>query len=275
MIATFQDWAKAEKGQLERRHWLRLVEDLAREIGDASLFEKVRKEAWGKTGTAACIDIAEVYFETGDADKALSWLEKIPEKETFQEDEMDNLLVKVYGQLGEGRNQAEVAWRVFRRGRCRAGVDDLAAILGEDKREWIIEKEVAEILAKPELSLKDAAFMLELELFENAETYLLAHHEELNGDYYDYLLPMAETLEAAGHPLAASVLYRALIDSILKKARSKIYHYGVRYLKILDLLATRVSDWDRIETHDEYFEHLKSTHGRKTSFWSKYEKSRF
>jgi hypothetical protein len=59
--------------------------------------------------TAACVDIAEAYFEAGDADRALSWLERIPIEESFQEDERDVLLLRVHHQLGNSEKQAEVA----------------------------------------------------------------------------------------------------------------------------------------------------------------------
>jgi len=274
MITRLQEWADEEVDKHARRRWLYRVESLAQQIGDAPLFEKTRKLSWGGTPTAACIDIAQVYYETGDPNTALSWLMRIPVGEEFQADERDELYLRIYGQLGDQERQAEVAWRIFRRMRSRERLDQLISIVGESQRDAIVSDEVVEILAQPTLSYSDAAFLLQIERFDDAETYLLDHADELNGDYYDRLLPMAEVLEATGRPIGATVLYRALLDSILRRAISKIYHHAVRYLKKLDLLATQVSDWGRIDNHSVYFEQLETNHGRKKSFWSRYERVR-
>lgn len=79
-------------------------------------------------------------------------------------------------------------------------------------------------------------------------------------------------MEADGRPLPATILYRALLDSILRWAQTKTYQHGVRYLKKLDRLAMSVSDWRDIETHPAYLEMLRQVHGRKSSFWLRYEK---
>jgi hypothetical protein len=163
---------------------------------------------------------------------------------------------------------------MFRRARSAASLDRLVAMLGEDRRDEIAAGEVREILHDPTLSYVDAGFLVEIEQYDAAETYLIDRAGEIDGDYYDRLLPIAEAMVATTRPLAASVVYRALIESILKKARSKIYHYAVRYLKKLDLLSTQISDWKSVPDHGTYFESLRAKHGRKTSFWSRYERSR-
>lgn len=78
---------------------------------------------------------------------------------------------------------------------------------------------------------------------EEAEHYLLERSEQLNGDFYGNLLPLAEAMETAARHLAATVVYRALLDSILRRGQAKTYPHGVRYLKKLDRLAKSISDW--------------------------------
>ncbi len=94
----------------------------------------------------------------------------------------------------------------------------------------------------------------------------------LNGDHYKFLLPLAETFASLARPLTASLLYRALLDSLLPRARATTYGHGARYLRKLDLLAKTVSNWGDIEPHTVYIEQLRQQHGRKTSFWSRYER---
>ncbi len=272
LIDRFQIAAAIETDEYRKRHRLSLVESLARQIKDAPLFEKTRIASWGKLSTAACVDIARVYLEASDALTALTWLDRISEKDTFQADERDKLLLEIHGRLGDLEKKAEVAWRIFRSHRSVDSLMGLLAVIGENQKEQVIFSE-AEIIGKNRLlSYSDAAFLIEMGRMDEAEAYLLDRIDQLNGDFHGYLLPLAEAMEADGRPLPATVLYRALLDSILRRAQTKTYPHGVRYLKKLDRLARSVSDWRKIETHTAYLEMLRQVHGRKSSFWSRYEK---
>lgn len=272
MIASLQDRAGSEPNEWPRMHWLHLVGSLARQVGDARLFEKTRLKTSGRRTTAASIEIADVYLETGDPEAALLWLEGIDPDESFMADERDRLLVEALAQVGRQEDQEAVAWSLFRRSRSKEALGRLLDVLGGDRRDSVLEAEVHSILNDEGLSYSDAAFLAEIGRYDAAADYLAAHAGELNGNFYETLLPLAEAMEATGYPVAASVVYRALIESILKKARSKTYHYAVRYLRKLDLLATQVTDWGPVESHEVFFKHLKDRHGRKTSFWSRYKK---
>ncbi len=72
--------------------------------------------------------------------------------------------------------------------------------------------------------------------------------------------------------LAAIMLYRALLDSILKRGYTKSYPHGVRFLKKLDALALTINDWQRFTRHEIFKKELRLAHGRKYSFWGKYDK---
>lgn len=104
LVDRFQGLADSEGDEYRRRHWLNLVESLARQIKDAPLFEKTRLSSWGSLSTGACVDIARVYLESGDEQSALAWLERISEQETFQARKRDSLLLEIYDRLGMRRN---------------------------------------------------------------------------------------------------------------------------------------------------------------------------
>lgn len=272
LVDQYQQLAAEEPEEFPRHHWLYQVESLARQLKDAPLFEQTRRAAWGdEPGTAACVDIARVYLECGDDQTALDWLERIPAGENFQQQERDELLLTIYDRQGDKQQQAEVARRSFRRQRSRSGFERWISIVGEDQRNELLNQEVRIILDAPLLSLIDANFLTAMEQWDAAESYLQARTEKLDGDHYQFLLPLAETFESLARPLTASLLYRALLDSILNRARTTTYGHGSRYLRKLDLLAKTVSDWRDIEPHTVYVEQLQQKHGRKTSFWSRYE----
>ena len=271
MVGSLWDLAERETNEYQRRHWVRGIESLARQLKDAPLFKRARRASWPALGTAACVDIAAAYMGAGDPTTALSWLERIPESESFQEDERDALLLAVHGELGNREQQEAVAWRIFRRYRCEETLRTLVSTIGEEQRERVLDEEAGIILRSEAISYSDAAFLVSSGRLDDAETYLLARADQLEGDFYDALLPLAESLEEHGRFLAASVIYRALLESILRRAQSKYYHHGVRYLRKLEALAGRVEAWRTVLPQGSYADELRRTHGRKVSFWSRYE----
>jgi len=86
-------------------------------------------------------------------------------------------------------------------------------------------------------------------------------------------VPAAEALEES-HPLAATILYRTLLDQILHDGRSKAYGHAVRYYSRLDALADRIETDGIHNTHATYKTELKKKHGRKSGFWGQVEADR-
>lgn len=272
LIEKFQEAADTEQENFEKRHWLNQVESLARQIKDASLFEKTRLASWAELNAPALLDIAQVYLESGDAETALCRLQDIPAEEiAFKVHETDNLLFDVYAKTGDTEKLTEVAWRIFRRHRSTNTFSKLLSVVGKEEKDTVIEAEVTHILADNSLSLSDVAFLIEVGQIDMAESYLLDRSSQLNGDSYNDLLPLAKAMASDGRWLCTSIVYRALLGSILDRAYSRAYGHGVRYLKRLERLSDSVSDWYGFEDHEAYLENLRQQHGRKRSFWSRYE----
>lgn len=270
LVARFQKQAAGQDDEYAKRHWLHLVELLARQLKDAPLFEQTRIAAWGGESTASCIDIARVYLESGDAPTALAWLEKIPESESFMAVERDELLLEVYGRLGNVTRQTGVAWRIFRRSRSLPALERLLTVIGPDQQAAVLEGEAAAIMAGGRFSSADAAFLLAIGRSAETEDYLFRHVEQIDGGQYNWLVPLAEALEKNGRYPGASLLYRALLDSILLRAQTKTYGHGARYLRKLDRLAAQVTDWRTLDPHSVYRERLIQDHRRKSSFWARF-----
>jgi len=268
----FRAWsaAKQEEKEPHARRWYRMVESFARQLKDPATFERARLASWPELGPAACYDIAEVYLESGDATAALAWIRTVPGGERFENDRRDELLLKVHEKTGDVAEREKIARRIFRRYRCAEALDDLIAILGEESRAGVIEEEARIILASKKLSSSDAMFLFECGRADEADAYLLALADQLEGNDYPRLLPLGEAMEIGKRFLAASIIYRALLDSILARGISKYYTHGVRYLRKLDALAPKVSDWGRFQPHDAYATDLRKNHARKSAFWGRY-----
>jgi hypothetical protein len=101
---------------------------------------------------------------------------------------------------------------------------------------------------------------------DHAAELVLSRADELDGDIYELLGPAADALEGK-HPLAGTVLRRALIDFTLGKARSTRYKHAVRHLQACERLDDAIQDYGRHETHEAYLARIRKQHGRKTAFW--------
>ncbi len=271
MIATLQKWADKEKDERGKRHHLMLIESLARQVKDAKLFEKTRIVSWGKLSTAALIDIARVYLESGDVETAHSWLKKIPEDETYQAYERDKLLEEIYLKQGDSEKLTELLFQKFRSYHSIDTLQTLLDVIGHEKRNEVVTDEMAQILKADRLLESDAEFLISIGKIDEAEEYLLGLANQLNGDLYGSLLSLAEAMESENRHLITSLIYRSLLLSILERGYTKAYPHGIRYMKKLDKLAVTVSDWKKFNSHEVFKEQVKEAHGRKRSFWSKYE----
>jgi len=95
-----------------------------------------------------------------------------------------------------------------------------------------------------------------------------ARADEINGDLYHLLTPAAEALRTR-HPLAAVLLWRAMIDYALLQGRSSRYGYAADHLMDCASLDDEIEDYGQFPTHERYLERLRRRHERKSSFWAK------
>ena len=95
-----------------------------------------------------------------------------------------------------------------------------------------------------------------------------ARADEINGNHYELLTPVAETLRLR-HPLAAVLLWRAMIDYALGQGRSSRYGHAADHLADCALLDVEIADYGTFFTHEDYLQMLVTQHDRKTSFWAK------
>lgn len=88
----------------------------------------------------------------------------------------------------------------------------------------------------------------------------------MDGNFYEIFTSAANALEA-NHPLAATILRRAMIGFTLNAARSTRYRHAARHLLECASLSGSIEDFGRFEPHEEYLARLKAEHGHKTALW--------
>lgn len=243
MIGTLETWADEAKKEYYKRDHLRSIESLARQIKDANLFKKTRIASVGALNSAAILDISRVYLENGDVETAHSWIKKISEGETFQAYERDKLLIEIYQKQGDSEKLAELLFQKFRSHHSIKNLEALLDVIGHDKKDEVLADEVEQILKSKRMLESDAKFLVEVGKMDEVEAYLLNRADQLEEAYYDSLLSLAKVMEAEKRYLVTSLIFRGLLVSILKRGYTKAYPYGISYLRKLDTLAVRVSDW--------------------------------
>jgi tetratricopeptide (TPR) repeat protein len=101
---------------------------------------------------------------------------------------------------------------------------------------------------------------------ERASQLVLARAHELNGDHYELLTPAGDALEAK-HPLASTLVRRAMIDFTLGGARPSRYKHAARHLAECRSMARCIDDFGGVPDHAAYGRALRATQRRKSGFW--------
>ena len=114
------------------------------------------------------------------------------------------------------------------------------------------------------------AFLVGWPDLQRAGRLVLEKTAELDGNLYEVLAPAAEALDDK-HPLAATLLRRAMIDFTLDNVRTSRYKHAARHLYVCRSLAQRVSDFGGAPDHVAYERALRKTHERKSAFWQEVE----
>ena len=96
---------------------------------------------------------------------------------------------------------------------------------------------------------------------------VLTRATEIDGNLYYLLEPAAQLIEGK-HPLAATLLRRAMIEDTLDGAKSSRYKHAARHLLECSSLASSIQNFGTYETHDTFANRLRTKHGRKVGFWA-------
>ena len=100
-----------------------------------------------------------------------------------------------------------------------------------------------------------------------AAQLVLARYAEIDGNLYYLLDPAARQIEGK-HPLAATLLRRAMIEDTLEGAKSTRYKHAARHLLECRSLLAGIQNFGTFETYEVFLSRLRAKHGRKTGFWS-------
>ena len=225
-------------------------------------------------------EIGRRLLDAGRADEAVAILEAATPKKRPRRDDLEDFMglgwdgpdaewesvyLDALDATGKAEHAQRLRWAAFEE---RLSVDRLRAYLkalpGFDD---VLAEERA---MEHALGFRDFATALHFfhawPAHRQAAQLVLERHAEINGNLYYLLDPVARWLEGT-HPLAATLLRRALIEDTLDGAKSKRYRHAARHLAECQSLASIISGYGQFETHEAFVARLRVKHSRKSGFW--------
>ena len=230
------------------------------------------------------VGVAERLTAAGRHEEALAWVRR-PQRRGIgfmtRADLADGVAIQDFGSkdramlearildaLGDREQARGIRWAAFE---TMLDADLLREHLRhlDDFAEFeVLDRAFAQVAASPQ-RYRALTFFLEWPRLDLAAALVVEHRAAWSGRHYDVLAPAASVLET-DHPLAATILYRALLDEILASARSAAYGHGALYLNKLDGLAGDLGGNPAlvIDAPAIYRAGLVKSHGRKSGFWA-------
>ena len=110
------------------------------------------------------------------------------------------------------------------------------------------------------------SFLVSWPALDRAAALVIEEAGGLEGVFHEILTPAADAL-AARHPLASTLVLRAMIDFTLSQRESARYKHAARHLLECSSLSPAIQDFGTFETHEAYEARLRREYARQPSFW--------
>ncbi len=258
----------AEHTRISRaRHAL---QDIADAMGDVDAFIEHFDERTRKVPKVAA-EIARRLLSAGRAQEAWRAIEAAEHpggsrRWDWPDFEWEDARIDVLDALGRTGDAQTARWQCFERSLSARHLRvHLKRLPDFDDVE--AEKRALDYARRSRNLLRALAFLVAWPALDRAADLVLERADALDGDDYEILTPAADAL-AAKHPLAATLVLRAMIDFSLRTGRATRYRHAARHLLDCAGLAAAIRDFGRFEPHEVYEKRLRREHGRKSSFWS-------
>lgn len=241
------------------------LQEIADIEGDVDAYIAEQPEQTRKSPAIAA-DIATRLLASGRQQEALTMLDAANAKGRLEMPfEWQRVRLETLEALDRADEAQAYRWRYFEHS---LNIDHLRAFLRRlpdfDDME-AEDKAFAFTRDFPDIHLA-LAFFIAWPKLDEAAKLVVKRRDDLDGDDYELLSAAAETLQD-NHPLAATILLRAMIDFALDTGRVARYKHAARHLSECGVLAQRISDFASIKRHEAYIAGLRREHGNKHGFW--------
>ena len=276
VIVLLQNKLKAlvvlETNEKKKRAYENVLRSVTSQVKEAALFEDALQGKEVELAPSAILKVTQALLERNAVEAAHAWIKKMPQGTFSNTYEIEKILKEIYARQGDSESLIALQYKNFKSFRTLSSFQELMKVAGEGKREEILAQELALIYENPEFDSHNAQFLADVGMIDELEAYVFARVEKLDGLSYYSLPEVAESLVKHGRYLAATMIYRSLLDSMMERAYAKSYHHGIDYLRAMDAFSPMIKDWKTYPTHNAFKVRLLQENKRKTSFWNQYLK---
>jgi hypothetical protein len=212
-------------------------------------------------------EMAQRLLAVGRTDEAWTAINAISEgRPGWIPIEWEETRIDILEALGRPQEAQAFRWVCFERSLRAAHLKAYLKLLPDFEDVEAEERGLSLALTYPNVH-QALMFLVSWPALDKAAELVLRRANELNGDHYEVLTPAADALSAK-HPLAATLVLRAMIDFSLKGGRATRYRHAARHLLDCTSLSASIKDFGAFEAHETYVARLKTEHGKKSSFWN-------
>jgi hypothetical protein len=210
----------------------------------------------GKPSAHDHLEIAKRLIEVWRAEEALDWLASIelPSNHLWQQDRIKLKIqaLELSGKYNDAQNE-RIAWFENSLSADTYGqiLSHAKATFKEDFKKKSIKK--AFEFADPHIAI---TFFAEIQEFDELAKFVRVRINELHGRIYYTLRPVANLLRDID-PLASTLVYRKLIESVLEEAKSKYYNFAAKDLLMCKILSTKITEWQNFQDHEAYHKSIE------------------
>jgi hypothetical protein len=210
--------------------------------------------------------VAERLLAASRPEEALAWVEKDRRGRGPYDLTLASLRIAALDALGRTTEAQALRWQAFEQTLSATHLRDHLKRLPDFDDVEAERRAIAHAMTFPD-ALTALNFLIAWLAHEAAVALVHTRLGELDGRHYETLGKAAEHL-ADEWPGAATLLYRAMVLSVLERGFSNGYKYAARDLGNAASVAKRMPAESGIPDHDAFVAGLKAKHGRKYGFWT-------
>ena len=241
---------------------------VARSMGRLSLFEETLLGGRSLEDVPLFTpQLVRVYLEHGQPETALDRFRTGTKSNHLFE--YSAMLLELHAALPAHDEISRRLWEAFAASADSSLADAYLERLPAGERDFIRERMRQHVRTAGFSLLQQAEFFLAMGETATAAALLENGYNSLTESDSEYsLVSLARRLENP-EPLAASLLYRAALASLLRTSNSRYYSRAVHYAKTLKNLSEEITDWKAAPPPERFWQQLREDHGRKPAFWKK------
>lgn len=274
--------AKPERKSLAAIALLQTLAQHRNDLDSYAMLEELKPENQRDT-----LAIARKLHEAGRSQEALRWLLSTPKGMRmievngmfvgvgpgFQARERKLLEAEIYDAMKDRDRAQTIRWREFMDSLDAQVLRAYISKLPDFAEFEELDKAFALVMSSEKLSAA-LEFLVEWPRLDLASDFVMRNAGKWSDVHFDWIDPAAEVL-AQDYPVAATILYRSMIEDVLTHRTSADYVEGASFYLRLREIASRLPATLPFATHDSFLARLRKNHGRKYMFWNVVESAEF